>query len=129
MTTITDTSVPQPIADLESDSLLAQFDSGSCLVGTRCDSCGTTMIGSRVVCSKCVGQDVHQVALPTTGTLYSFTRLHTRGAEPRALGYVDLDDQVRTLADIRESRPLVPDMRVQLGVDGDAWFFEPIAGE
>lgn len=129
MTTVTDVHVPQPIADLESDSLIAQFSDGPRLVGTQCESCGTTMIGSRVVCSNCVSQDVHQIALPTTGTLYSFTRVHARGEAPRAMGYVDLDDKVRTLADLRETRQLTPDMRVQLGFDGDAWYFEPAADE
>ena len=46
------------------------------------------------------------------------------------VGYVDLDDGVRTLADIREgTMPLRPDMRVELGLDGDDWFFAPAAGE
>ena len=88
------------------------------------------MIGARVVCSSCVSREVSRVALPTTGTLYSFTRLHVGGEGVRPVGYVDLDDGVRTLADIREGKvPLRPDMRVELGVDGDDWFFAPARGE
>jgi uncharacterized OB-fold protein len=123
-------TVSVPIPDLESDSLLGAFPEGKRLAGTRCGQCGQTMIGARVVCSSCVSQDVSRVPLPTTGILYSFTRLHVGGAGVRPIGYVDLDDGVRTLADIREgAAPLRPDMRVELWVDGDAWFFTPMAGE
>jgi uncharacterized OB-fold protein len=125
-----------PVADLESDSLLGTFPEGRRLVGTRCGQCGQLMIGARVVCSSCVSRDVARVALPATGVLYSFTRLHglsgkhSGGEGVRPVGYVDLDGGVRTLADIREgSTPLRPDMRVELGTDGDDWFFTPAAGQ
>jgi uncharacterized OB-fold protein len=88
------------------------------------------MIGTRVVCSSCVSRNVSRVALPTTGVLYSFTRLHVGGEGVRPIGYIDLDDNVRTLADIREdSTPLQPGIPVALGVEGDRWFFAPVAGE
>ena len=130
-----------PVADLDGDGLLGDFPEGRRLVGTRCDQCGAAMIGARVVCSSCVSQAVSRVALPATGVLYSFTRLHglsgqrgvpgqDGGAGVRPIGYVDLDldsgGGVRTLADIREGAvPLRPDMRVVFGVDGDDWFFTP----
>lgn len=132
----TDVVVSAPVADLESDSLLGTFPEGRRLVGTRCGRCGQVMIGTRVVCSSCVSRDVSRVALAATGVLYSFTRLHglsgkhggSEGVRP--VGYVDLDDGVRTLADIREGgTPLRPDMRVELGTDGDDWFFAPAMGE
>ncbi|MEV6345928.1 OB-fold domain-containing protein [Actinoplanes sp. NPDC051851] len=116
-----------PVADLESDDLLGDFPEGRRLAGTRCGDCGQTMIGTRVVCSSCVGQNVARVALPGTGVLYSYTRLHVGGQGVRALGYVDLDGGVRTLADLREGDAgLWPDARVELGVDGDDWFFTPV---
>lgn len=130
MTDTTEAAVSVPVADLESDSLLGTFPEGRRLVGTRCGQCGRVMIGARVVCSSCVSRDVSQVALPATGILYSFTRLHVGRAGVRPVGYVDLDDGVRTLADIREGgTPLRPDMRVELGTDGDDWFFAPAAGQ
>jgi uncharacterized OB-fold protein len=118
------TAVPQPIADLESDGLLGEFPEGPRLVGTLCDACARTMIGTRTVCSSCMGTDVTRIALPRTGELYSFTRLHSRDSV-RPLGYVDLDDDdVRTLADLREDAgPLQPGIRVELHVDGDQWWF------
>lgn len=128
MTVETEAVVSLPIPDLESDSLLGTFPEGHRLVGSRCDRCSQTMIGTRVVCSSCVSRDVSRVALPTAGTLYTFTRLHAKGQDVRPLGYVDLDG-VRTLADLREdSTPLQPGMRVELGVDGDSWFFVPVTG-
>ncbi|MGW2824339.1 Zn-ribbon domain-containing OB-fold protein [Streptomyces sp. NPDC001443] len=131
MTVKDEATVSAPVADLESDSLLGDFPEGPRLVGTVCDQCGATMIGTRVVCSACVSRDVSRIALPTRGVLYSFTRLHVGGdGGPRALGYVDLDDGVRTLADLREaSGPLRPDGLVELGTDGDDWFFAPVTGE
>lgn len=130
MTVQTEASVSAPIADLETDGLLSRFPEGRRLVGTRCDHCGQTMIGARVVCSKCVSREVSRVALPATGVLYSFTRLHVGSESVRVLGYVDLDGDVRTLADLREGdTPLRPDDRVELGVDGDDWFFAAAAGE
>jgi uncharacterized OB-fold protein len=120
-----------PVADLDSDGLVGDFPAGRRLVGTRCDQCGAAMIGTRVVCSACVSQAVSRIALPATGVLYSFTRLHgLGGAGVRPVGYVDLDLEsgggVRTLADLREGTvPLRPDMRVVFGVDGDDWFFTP----
>jgi uncharacterized OB-fold protein len=129
-TNTTEAAVSQPFADLETDGLLGEFPEGQRLVGTRCHACGQTMIGSRVVCSTCVSRDVGRIGLPTTGVLYSFTRIHARGADVRPIGYVDLDDSVRTLTDLREgSTPLRPQMRVDLVVDGDAWFFEPSASQ
>ena len=127
--TKTEALVSQPFSDLETDSLLGQFAEGPRLIGTRCGNCGQTMIGSRVVCSSCVSTDVSIIALPTTGVLYSFTRLHPSADVVRPLGYVDLDDDVRTLADIREGdTPLEPGIRVELGVDDDEWFFARVAG-
>ncbi|MBR7839248.1 OB-fold domain-containing protein [Actinospica durhamensis] len=130
MTVHTEAPVSATIADLESDGLLGTFPQGRRLVGTVCDHCGQSMIGTRIVCSRCVGREVSRVALPTTGTLYSFTRLHVGGEGVRVIGYVDLDGDVRTLADLREGgTPLRPDTRVELGVEGDDWFFAAAAGE
>jgi uncharacterized OB-fold protein len=130
MTPSSEAPVSAPIADLESQSLLGAFPEGPRLVGTQCGPCSRTMIGTRVVCSSCVSRDVRRVALPTTGVLYSFTRLHVGGEGVRPIGYVDLDDDVRTLADLREgSTPLRPGDRVALVVDGDSWFFAPSASD
>lgn len=120
--------VSQPIADLEGEGFVGEFPEGSRLIGTRCSNCGNTMIGSRVVCSTCVSQDVERIALPATGELYSFTRLHPGADAVRPIGYIDLDNDVRTLTDIRETVPLRPGLRMEFGVDADGWFFTPVTG-
>jgi uncharacterized OB-fold protein len=82
------------------------------------------MIGTRIVCSSCVSTDVTRVPLPTTGVLYTYTRLHVGAEGVRPLGYVDFDGDVRTLTDLREdAAPLVPGITVELVVDGDEWWF------
>lgn len=130
MSSLTEAPVSQPVPDLEEESALGRFPEGIRLVGTQCNECGRAMIGSRIVCSSCVSRDVSRIPLPATGGLYSFTRLHIGADGIRPMGYVDLDNGVRTLADLREcDHPLRPDMRVRLGVEGDAWFFAPEAGE
>ncbi|MBO0909818.1 Zn-ribbon domain-containing OB-fold protein [Arthrobacter sunyaminii] len=129
MSTATEAPVSHPVADLDEDSLLGSFPEGPRLIGSHCDDCGCTMIGSRVVCSTCVGQAISRVALPGGGVLYTFTTIHT-GPAPRTLGYVDLDNGVRTLADITAGDiQLYPDIRVELGVEGSDWFFSPVEGE
>jgi len=129
MTATIEAPASQPIADMEADSLIGNFPEGQRLVGSQCNACGCTMIGSRVVCSSCISRDVSRVALPSTGVLYSFTRIHVGAEGIRPLGYVDLDNGVRTLADIHEGDiPLRPDMRVELDVEDD-WFFAPAADD
>ncbi len=118
-----------PIADLEDESSIDTFDEGIRLVGTLCDQCGKRMLGARVVCSACVSTEVSRVALQSTGTLYSFTTMRVGADQPRVLGYVDLDDGVRTLTDLREGDvPLVPDARVELRTSGASWWFTAVAG-
>ena len=131
MSVTTEAPTSSPIADLEVDSLLGEFPGGRRLVGSRCEDCGCTMLGSRVVCSECVGGSISRIALPVTGNLYSFTRLHVGSEGIRALGYVDLDGvRVRTLADLREGDvELRPDLPVRLGNENDDWFFEAAADE
>lgn len=128
MNTTLDGSVSVPIADLDTDHPIGRFPEGLRLVGTRCNRCGTAMLGERIVCSNCVSEEVTRVGLPETGTLYSFTRIHVGGDRPRAIGYVDLDGvDVRTLTDLSDaSGELRPDTRVGLVTDGDAWHFTPI---
>ncbi|MFH8249042.1 Zn-ribbon domain-containing OB-fold protein [Microbacterium sp. B2969] len=127
MTPMTSVAVPRPVADLDTDDLLGDFPEGRRLIGTQCDDCGRLMIGTRMVCSSCVGTEVTRVALPTTGVLYTFTRLHVGSDGVRLLGYVDFDGDVRTLTDLREDAgALEPGTRVELAVDGDDWWFAAV---
>lgn len=119
--------VSTPTPDLDAENPLGEFDEGVRLVGTRCTTCGRTMLGARIVCSSCVSGDVQRVALPASGVLYSYTTLRVGPDAPRILGYVDLDD-VRTLASIREDGVAVsPDARVELRHDDADWWFTPVS--
>jgi len=70
------------------------------LSGSRCADCGTVVFPAISGCPCCSSASVAVVALPSTGTLWSWTVQHFEpklpyvrpagGFEPFALGYVDL---------------------------------------
>ena len=72
------------------------------LAGSRCSSCTAVVFPAAANCPCCSSADVSRVALPTTGTLWSWTiqRFEPKlpyiapaeGFEPFALGYVDLGE-------------------------------------
>lgn len=71
------------------------------LAGARCPSCATTTFPFQEGCPRCGGAAMERIALPTTGTLWSFTvqnfppKRPYRGYEPFepfGVGYVDLGD-------------------------------------
>lgn len=119
----------EPVSDLDEESSLVDTAQGPALVGTVCRQCGMRAVGRRVVCSRCVSQNVVDEPLARTGILYTFTTLHvgaTGSGLPRVIGYVDLDDGVRVLADVRagDASPTVGS-RVEMRAEGAGWFFEP----
>jgi uncharacterized OB-fold protein len=68
------------------------------LVGSRCDSCGTTTFPGQPNCARC-GSAMSAVELPTQGTVWSWTvqRIAVKPPytgpqpfEPFVVGYVDL---------------------------------------
>ena len=72
------------------------------LITTRCATCGTLGFPPRNVCRACWGRGLSWVPLASTGTLYSYTRVHVapeafRGAGPYSIGLIDLDDSVRLM--------------------------------
>jgi len=74
------------------------------LEGSRCERCGGLYFPPRDVCPECLDDGVIAPApLSRHGTLYSFSIVHAapkgfRG--PYAIGYVDLPENVRVLAQI-----------------------------
>ncbi len=75
-----------------------EWDDARRLVGARCDSCGTHVFPSQAGCPRC-GATTTDVALPATGTVWSWTVQRIRPKppfhgpdefEPFAVGYVDL---------------------------------------
>ncbi len=94
------------------------------LAGARCTACGTTMFPFLGGCPKCGGSDMERVALPTTGTLWSYTvqyfepKAPYRGLEPFepfGVGYVDLGDVcVETRLTVNDPAALSLDMPMRL---------------
>ena len=78
------------------------------VLGSRCPSCEAHFFPTRQVCSRCLAEDLEQVALSTRGTLYTYTVLHQAapGFEvPLVLGYVDLPERVRILGQVAGLEP------------------------
>lgn len=90
------------------------------LVGSRCDSCGTTAWPGRPVCQRCWTVPTTEIELSPTGTLVSFTTIHIARPglpAPYVLGQVYLDDGLTVFAVGRDLAPnsTVP-MQVRLDV-------------
>lgn len=79
------------------DALFASVEPVA-LKGSACRSCGATVFPSLGSCPMCTGVEVDDVALPTEGTVWSWTTQHfepkppfrTDGFAPFSIGYVDL---------------------------------------
>ncbi len=89
------------------------------LLGALCQACGTRVFPARDFCPHCDSEAAPSpVALSPTGTVFSYTVVRqapgTR-AVPYVLAYVDLDDQVRVLAQVDgEPQDVHIGQRVQL---------------
>ena len=79
------------------ESLFATTDPVA-LRGSACADCGAHVFPALGTCPVCTGVRVTDVALPTTGTVWSWTTQHfepkppfrTDGFAPFSIGYVDL---------------------------------------
>ncbi len=60
---------------------------------TRCRACGETHYPPRVLCPRCLGEDLEWVDLPREGTLLAFTwqEAAIRCIKPDVLGLVELE--------------------------------------
>jgi len=70
------------------------------LLGGRCRVCGTLRFPSLDVCPSCQAGDCEQVALSTTGTVFTFTVVHMEppgylGETPYAYGVIELPEGLR----------------------------------
>lgn len=79
------------------ETLFASLDPVA-LRGSACRACGAHVFPAAGSCPMCTGVDVEPVALPTTGTVWSWTTQHfapkapfrTDEFAPFSIGYVDL---------------------------------------
>jgi uncharacterized OB-fold protein len=116
------------------------------LIGGRCGQCGRAIFPHRERCPGCAQGDVESIALPSVGTLWSYTVQGFQPPsppfgggdpdqfEPFAVGYVELPGwlrvETRLLADPRELRIGMPLRLVPLELDGEQLFaFAPISEE
>lgn len=78
-------------------TLFSQLDPVT-LRGSTCRTCSATSFPSQPTCPTCAGVDVHDVALPRSGTVWSWTvqrhepkaPFRTDAFTPFAIGYIDL---------------------------------------
>lgn len=87
------------------------------LIGGQCRECGVVTFPGGERCPKCGAKETESIALPTRGTLWTFTtqdfalKEPYRGAkteetfEPFGLGYIDLDGKVKVEALLTEHSP------------------------
>lgn len=77
------------------------------LMGTQCEQCEETTLGTNAVCPNCGGTQLHARALSRHGTLYTYTVVRHkppgdyRGPDPFqpfAMGLVELPEGIRVLA-------------------------------
>lgn len=93
------------------------------LIGSRCPKCGKHVFPRRAFCDACGNSaGLEPVKLSNTGKLYTFSEVHVAPkvfTTPYVIGYVDLPEDVRVLAQVEntaaELRPDEP-VEVVLGV-------------
>ncbi len=81
------------------------------ILGFQCKKCDTIHYPSRTRCSKCGHVEFKSVPLPDTGTLLTFTHLHTLPADFEvtrlSLGIVELDNGVRVTGQLEIAEPVI----------------------
>ena len=95
---------PSPGSDARLiDESLFTSEGEMTLRGGRCPTCATTTFPAQRGCPRCGAQHMEPVALPSRGTLWSFTiqnfepKAPYRGSgdfEPYGVGYIDLGDVI-----------------------------------
>jgi uncharacterized OB-fold protein len=121
--------LPYPDLGEARSARLTSTPSGAALLGGECTQCARRFFPRRPVCPACASTSVKDRALAEHGTLYSYAIVHVSSARstPYTIGYVDLDQDVRLLADIVVGDgALRIDMPVRLHVaDDGSWCFVP----
>jgi uncharacterized OB-fold protein len=107
------------------------------LLGSECADCGKHLFPPAEVCPECLSENLADLALGATGTLYSWSVVHAapKGWNlPFIAAYVDLPDDVRVFTHIVDADPasLSMDMPVSivvatLGTQEDGAPFESFA--
>jgi uncharacterized OB-fold protein len=75
------------------------------LIASKCANCSAVSWPSRVICHVCGSPECPEVALGPAGILVTYTTVWIPRAgftPPYTLGQIDVDDQVRVFAHVRE---------------------------
>lgn len=90
------------------EGLLGEDADGPYLVGGRCAACGFVTLGMRDVCPSCWARgSMTKTPIGRRGVLYTYTVIHQLPpgyAAPFAVGYVDLEGDIRVFAHL-ENEP------------------------
>lgn len=124
-----------PVSDLEiegrRDFILR--DGGVRLIASRSVSSGSLAFPQRSICQVTGARDLVAEEVGPGGTLYSYSTVHVSSTRqtPYTLGYVDFDNGLRVLAEVRgsEVRALACDIPVRLVADDSGWWVEPAGPE
>lgn len=131
-------------AFLAGDAVRIAADGKPRLIGCACRDCSLKAFPPVAVCSDCMSENIDEIELSDTGTLYAYSVVHVAPAGwdvPYIAGYVDLPEGVRVFTHVTNTDPdsLRMDCPVSLtlavlGTDenGDAiesYAFEPVTGE
>ena len=84
--------------------LLDEEGTQGTLIGVKCNTCGTSLVGLRRFCN-CTSSDIKEVELSKEGTLYSYTIVRQsysgwQGEVPYILGDVQLPEGPRVQAEV-----------------------------
>ena len=104
---------------LDGNALRIGADGAPTLIGMACGDCGAKAFPPAPVCPECMSENVADIDLSQTGSLYTWSVVHVapKGWNvPYIAGYVDLPEGVRVFAHIVGVDPdaLEMDMEVTL---------------
>ena len=122
----------QPVSDLaiEGRQDFVVEDDIVRLIASSSQSSGSLAFPQRRTCQVTGARDMAPVTVGPNGVLYSFSTVHVSSTRqtPYTLGYIDFENGLRVLAEIRAARPgtLTCDMAVTLAADATGWWAEPI---
>jgi uncharacterized OB-fold protein len=89
------------VTRLGGEAFESQDDGGAVLIGGACRDCGNRTFPRAPVCCVCMGENIAAEAMPRSGKLYAFSRVHVaakKWKKPMCIGYVDLPNGARVFA-------------------------------
>lgn len=90
------------------------------MVAQKCATCGTIAYPKKRVCPECFGAELDDLVLSKNGTLHTFTVTHLGPPElptPYILGFIDLPEGLKVMAQILADDPLDHGLRVGDAMD------------